>query len=331
MHDPNDPLAILEAAYSVEQAEDTWLEGVLERAGPNLDRGLGIIGYFVDVSTPAEFHAWGLRTYRRDQDAERSVFARWAELTPVALKRHTHLFWPSGLGSRIPPLHVEREAFDQSLDATGFPDVFGVSALDPTGRGCALAVPIPEAAERASRDLDPLLWDRIAAHLATAARLRRRLASADPPAVEAVLEPNGKLQHAEGAAKVRANRDALRDAAVRIDKARSVAARRDALDATRHWQALVAQRWSLVDQFDRDGRRYVVARPNEPNLPENQQLTRREAQVVAAAALGHSNKMIAYELSLSPSTVAACLRRASTKLGVSSRVELILKAASQAR
>ncbi|HSO32434.1 MAG TPA: helix-turn-helix transcriptional regulator [Labilithrix sp.] len=325
-----DPLSILEAAYRVEQPEDPWLRGVLDAARPSLDRGRGVIGYFVDVSTAGDFRAWGLRAVGRDEDAERVQFERWSELTPIALKRHTHLFWPSGFGSQIPPLAVPRKAFDASLVATGFPEVFGISALDATGRGCALAVPYPDGVAGTAPD-PTSLWDRVAAHLSTAARLRVRLESASPPPVEAVLDPGGKVQHAEGDAKQRSTRDALRDAAVRIDRARSRSARDDAMKATELWPALVAKRWSLVDQFDRDGRRYLVARPNEPALPASSQLTAREAQVVAAAALGHSNKMIAYELSVSGSTVAACLSRAARKLGVSSRVELIRLVAQRAQ
>lgn len=52
-------------------------------------------------------------------------------------------------------------------------------------------------------------------------------------------------------------------------------------------------------------------------------LTSREREVVAYAALGHSNKVIAYELGLAESAVAMRLSRAAKKLGVRRRVELI--------
>ena len=40
-------------------------------------------------------------------------------------------------------------------------------------------------------------------------------------------------------------------------------------------------------------------------------------------AQGHANKLIGYELGLSPSTVAMHLSNASAKLGAKSRVELV--------
>ncbi|WP_394847853.1 LuxR C-terminal-related transcriptional regulator [Pendulispora brunnea] len=51
-------------------------------------------------------------------------------------------------------------------------------------------------------------------------------------------------------------------------------------------------------------------------------LTHRERQTVAMAALGHSNKVIADELGLSVSAVSAYLARAARKLRVDSRVDL---------
>ena len=52
-------------------------------------------------------------------------------------------------------------------------------------------------------------------------------------------------------------------------------------------------------------------------------LTKRELQVVLAAAKGKTNKAIATELCLSEHTVKNYLFRAFEKLGVSSRVELL--------
>jgi hypothetical protein len=45
--------------------------------------------------------------------------------------------------------------------------------------------------------------------------------------------------------------------------------------------------------------------------------------VAGFAALGHANKLIAWEMGLAPSTVAAHLATAQRKLGVSSRLELV--------
>lgn len=311
-----DVLDVIEAAYRVDLADGDWLDGVLRAACTSLDGGFGVTGYFVDLSDGG-FRAWQHACVGRDPATDRANFESWRVATPVALQRYSHLARPSGLVTEIPP--PRGESLDPLLEASGFEQVFGVSALDATGRGCALSAP----RTRDATVPDRITWDRVAAHLATALRLRRRLGSG--PREELVVSDSGRVVHAEGEAA--AARDALRAAAIRIDAARTRRARRNQRAATAMWAALVEAKWSVVDRFDRDGRRYYVAWRNEPR-PEAHELTPREAQVAAACGLGHSNKLIAYELGISESTVARCLAAAAKKLGAASRVELVKLAAA---
>ena len=69
--------------------------------------------------------------------------------------------------------------------------------------------------------------------------------------------------------------------------------------ATRRWKPLVASRWALIDEFDTDGRRFVVAVENAPpTCAARRDLSLREHQVMTQAHLGHIDKVIAYELGL---------------------------------
>jgi len=52
-------------------------------------------------------------------------------------------------------------------------------------------------------------------------------------------------------------------------------------------------------------------------------LSRREREAVSRAALGETNKVIAFELGVSASTVGVLLHRAARKLGVRTRAELL--------
>jgi DNA-binding NarL/FixJ family response regulator len=135
-----------------------------------------------------------------------------------------------------------------------------------------------------------------------------------PNRAEAILSPDGKVEHAQGAGEPRAARNALRAALVRIDAARS-----EQVDGERSvdlWRGLVSGRWSLVEHFERDGRRYYLAQKNDPELASDRALTPRERQVLGYAELGNSNKLIGYALGLSSSTVATVLSRAKRKLRV---------------
>ncbi|MBS2011518.1 MAG: helix-turn-helix transcriptional regulator [Deltaproteobacteria bacterium] len=86
---------------------------------------------------------------------------------------------------------------------------------------------------------------------------------------------------------------------------------------------MVREEWSLVDWVDHDGKRFLLAQENRVPVAGRRALTDRERQVVACAAMGHTNKLIAYDLGLSTGTVSVLLLRAAEKLGVSGRVALI--------
>jgi DNA-binding CsgD family transcriptional regulator len=77
-----------------------------------------------------------------------------------------------------------------------------------------------------------------------------------------------------------------------------------------------------VDHFDSDGRRFVIAHRNDPTPPDTRGLTLRERQSLAYAAIGHSNKQIAYELGLAASTVSGHLAQARAKLHLRSLAAL---------
>jgi DNA-binding NarL/FixJ family response regulator len=158
--------------------------------------------------------------------------------------------------------------------------------------------------------------------MASALRLRRRIEQ-EKVEDEAVLSPSGSLLHATGVAKQADARGRLRDAARAMDRARGPLRRNDPQEALELWRALCAGRWSLVDRFESDGRRFLIAHRNQPHLPNLRGLSQREASVAAFAQLGQSNKEIAYTLGLSPSSVATHLSGALRKLGLPSRAALV--------
>lgn len=98
--------------------------------------------------------------------------------------------------------------------------------------------------------------------------------------------------------------------------------RLDPEEALAAWTAMVEGRWTLVDYTDTDGKRAILAHRNVPSV-NVAALAGDEARVATLAALGHSNKYIAYELGFAISTTAAILRRALLKLGLRDRRELV--------
>jgi DNA-binding CsgD family transcriptional regulator len=135
---------------------------------------------------------------------------------------------------------------------------------------------------------------------------------------------DGHIAHAEVGARAAPAREALAFAV----RAREVLRRETPAEPApvlRSWRGLVAARWTLVDHFERGGRRFVLARENAPLGTGPAALSMRERQVASLAALGRSNKLIAYELGLAHSTIRVIVARACAKLEVPSRRALVAR------
>jgi DNA-binding CsgD family transcriptional regulator len=312
-------LEVIEAAYAVDLSEREWLEGILRAAGSEFETGFGSGGYFYDVSVrPIRF--WGLIGPVEAADLQTALDGMDEDYISGFLPLRFLA------ASEIPGIERQRSAREH-MEKYGLGDAILLNALDTSGIAVFLAWLLP--ARQSIDEQRRALWIRASAHIAAGLRLRLRLANArsassSEGAVDAVLTPSGRLEHMEdGAADV--HREALRQAVTSIERSRGSMRRRDPERAVESWRVLVDGRWSLVDQFESDGKRYVVARRNSPRAAGPPSLTDRETQVLAHLALGRPPKIIAYELGLSASTIRVHLTNAAAKLGAKTREDLVAK------
>lgn len=211
------------------------------------------------------------------------------------------------------------EPYASAYGRVGAVDCWALGGASVCGVGVGVGTTLPERGrltKRAGR-----YWTSMATHMTAAVRLRTAMHAP----TEAVLSRDGKVLHAEGIARDEENRESLRRAAKAIDRARRGVD--DAVLAIESCSAMVEGRWTLVDEFESDGRRHLIARVNEPKTPDYAGLSLRERQVVALAMNGRATKQIAYELGIAVPTVASYLRRSIRKLGARSRLELVAKGA----
>jgi DNA-binding CsgD family transcriptional regulator len=306
-------VSIVEAAYAIGDTEEAWLDRLASAAEPDLARGFGTVAYLYDASSdPLRVLSAVTRSPQFSVEMV-SVMASSGNDAYVEATWRSISFGAASSGEGFSEIPAVRDY----MAPLGIHDVLALNAFDPSGVGVWVGAPQPKRTIVSSTETRT--WSRVAAHLATAFRLRR--APRAPAA--AVVSPSGSIKHAEGAAKETAARANLRDAVVAMDRARGPLRRRDPEGALGLWKGLVQAQWSLVDRFESDGKRYVVAVENEPTSRGPEVLAPRERQVVALAALGHSNKLIAYELGLGDSTVRVLLTRAARKVDVATRAELI--------
>ena len=327
-------ITMTEASYDLQVSDADWFRSVMTAGLPLIDHGLGVAGLVgVKPPTPGPINVTEMHVASGPPDFPMRHMAAMSEFPPEQLHAETEHGNVSTMSEQTAANPWMLEVWTRHVDYAK--DGLGVTAMDTDGHGLHLMAPLPEVTKlsRSTRER----WQMLAAHLSAGHRLRRALrarresdqASAAPElplGADAVIDPkNFRLTEAVGTASESDHAEALRDKAVAIDRARGKLRNDNPAEALEIWEALVQGRWSIVDWFDSDSRRYVLAIPNPPDVSDPRGLSEREAQVVAYAQLGESHAVIAYRLGLSRSTVTKALGSAMRKLDVSTQAELVAK------
>jgi serine/threonine-protein kinase len=350
---PGRLLDILDRAYDIHQPTRSWLEGVTDALRPGLEQGGGILAFLLNTRddqrppmqepVPRGIGELWREWFEQMSSMPREILAQARAVPPLLYKSHFTI----AAMANVPAyrMYVEHQ-FRASLlaaprdaeeilardEAQGLPwaECLALHAGGPTGNDLLFVAPCPRRARALPTSTDLDVWGRVTAHLASAHRLHvlvQDLHLGPLQGAEAILSPDGRVESAEGPAQDRSAQLVLREAVHRMDRARTRREGRSPGEAVDLWRALVAGRWSLVDEVDTDGRRFVVARRNDPGASAAV-LSDRERQVAAHLALGHSNTLIAYQLGVARSTVSSCAARLGRKLGATSRRELVARCAT---
>jgi len=336
LRSPESLIALTEAAYDLEVPVADWLTHVLPAALPLFDHGLGFGGIVATKPTTAQTSIVANVHQVHVATGPEGFLTRHYEVAESLPPEQTHrqtqtgAFVLSKLTSR-----AQREEWKNHV-GDGVQDAVGVTAIDTDGLGVQLIAPTPHVATFSRGDRRALKM--IAAHLSAGLRLRRALLEATPTkattcpssdmpgGAEAVIDPQRfEVLEAAGEAKDAVALRRLRDTATCVDRARGRLRLEDPGQALEAWKGLVQGRWSLVDWFDTDDRRYILALVNPPKVSDPRGLTEREKQVLGYAALGESRRHIGYRLGIAPNTAANTLRSAMRKLGIRTQAELVHK------
>ncbi len=308
---------VTRATYDFRDSTEQWARGVQGALQPALDVGQGTLLSLVALP-PGGLAIEHLSSVGASR-LHHAVVRLSAWLAPAKLRESFFNGRFLGTSSRT---YSEGDFARLEARARGgrTKDAAGFCVSDSADYGFMVVSPLPE---RLALPAQPSRAVRlIAQHVATGLRLQRAVSSVglQEPSVEAVFDSRGTVHHAQGMARDRASLERLRSEVAR----RSGGRRTAELDSDEAWSALVAGRWSLVDRFDTDGRRFVVAYRNPEGIVDPRRLTPREECVVTLASLGRSNKEVGAELLISDSTVASLLASAMKKLGLESRTLLPL-------
>jgi DNA-binding CsgD family transcriptional regulator len=339
-----DLIAIVEATYDLAASETQWLQGVADSLQGVLQADDGVLAYHVDVDD--EGHR--IRNAVHSGESSMNMVAQIESMAALLNKRRRG---EAGLLERVKAKlydGVLRQGFRSSADRVlqsefgrvgpnwmytlGAPieDVFAllnqhIDHHGMTGFFGGLTT------KRVFRPAERAMYQMLSAHIKAGLRLRRRMPatpSVQAPEGGAVLSAAGKVLHADGDARDDSARTELCERAGQIDAARTQRSGRDE-DALAVWHGLIDGRWSLVEQFDADGKRFMLAHRNPEDVRDPRGLSMMEVRVVGLAVRGYSDKLIAYHLGIAEGTVSSHLTHAMTKLRISNRVALVRQLGSR--
>ena len=314
-----DASRLLEALYRVDVPDDGWLALVADELRPLLDRhGLGILACLYECRDPTSFTP-GLTLQRDVPGSLRCT----SDLNPVFVANGVlSRSWYHGADlpgwKQIPCVRT------RSLYERGAADQLCLNAVELDGKGCWFGS-FQRSREALSQDGVRLL-SGLGRHLANAHRLRRTYSGSYAGRLEEliVVDAAGHVQHAGPSVQGRAElRGVAQDvlALHEVRKSRRLAA--DPFQTLAEWSGRLGSTWTVFDRVESDGTRLFFLVRNPARKGGTRMLSGRERQVLGLAVRGLSDKVIAHELELRPSTVRVLLRNARRKIGAESRRELL--------
>ena len=255
-------LDAVEAAYDLSGTPSAWLTRVLAA----LDRLPHARGAVACAGWRFDNHAIDDVTLLRGPEGVPEMVRSLHDYVGPEQRQPRYAYAGPGLHSILDALpHLFTAAHQSQLpqlvtdtfSSLGVADFHVLLAHDASMKGCLIGWGVPERSTIDARTSQRLA--SLAVHVTAAHRLL-----AAPTTEEAVLEGD-RVLHAEGAACELDAQEQLRRAARAMDRARLRGTDED--EALELWQGLVAGRWSLVDRFDSDGRRFLVARRSRAPSP----------------------------------------------------------------
>jgi len=320
--DESELVGFLEAVYALDLDDDEWLKealyALLRLCGPDLR----YFGFFYDASDEGNLKIWNETRAQGVAPELESSWQIFRSLCDAPFVRATFRRLFLGSARKMATPHLNPVLADR--EKNGWGDFFFLNGLDPSGVGCLLTLGCREPEFEIS-DEEGAMFRRLAGHLSAAFRCRRRLGPTrtrrGSHGADAVFDTDGRLLQAERS--VRAERKWLAGKALELEAAHVKSKRREGIRALDLWRPISSARWTLVESFEENGRRYIVARENQLEARSFSDLTDRERQIVVHASLGMSNKQIARALGISDATVRVLMARAAKRFGVRSRKELL--------
>lgn len=330
-------LDLVDSAWEVGRARQTWIDGVVDAASAAMPGSKGGGAYhFIVQDGHAVVTGWG------GHPDLAPIPARFhAEVDPGEVLRSLGVLVDGDStsnqtlgapGRPIVDLSADRfrdgvlpEPLSEEYRGFGIEEAMLLIVNDVHGEHFKLVVPFPNRMVRRGkedlRDRSRKLkrqWATVAPHFDRALRVRDAV-TLDGAA--AVLDGEGRGEFF-GVHRTSDRREEILDALARARYYRADLKSDDVEGSMNAWDKLLHGRYSIVRSKQADGKIRFLAVENDSVESRLRRLTPTEMVIVDRVASGESNKVIAIDLDVHPSTVANALTRAMLKLGVRHRGHL---------
>src|ERR1041384_859718 len=186
-----DGISIIESSYHSGGDGEAWLGRICQEI--HGATGAIVFGNFVDAANLGRIRYWAEVSAGLDGKSPLPSMAR--KLNARATRA---LFGAAPrietISERLSRAGIDHRPLMRPLHRFGVRDLIGLMSMGPDGRGWGVGVALPP--ERRIGANERRRWEKIAAHIAAGNRLRRNLMKSLAP--EAVLRPDGRVEHAEG-------------------------------------------------------------------------------------------------------------------------------------
>jgi DNA-binding CsgD family transcriptional regulator len=328
------PDQVLDSTYDLELSNEEWVRGITTALDPMLRAGVGLVASVIGTDERRELevfepidspvvaiddfnNVFGVHEHggtRVCADRFERVFPHDGQLVADIGVGTIGTLAKLGNPKQLRQVNVEP-------DGTSFTDLAFLVVPDPDSQALLSFVarshePVKVTPKARTR------WQSLQRHITAVFRVRQQIAAGcfDEDSA-AFFEPDGDCVSRgptdEGI------RERLRCAIREWETNRSARTQKQRVSVEHYWENVLSGRWALVDRFDSDGRRHIVALPVSKVADSLRGLSRRQRDVMCLLAEGYSNKVIAFELGISESAVSSHLNNIFRKFGIEDRPSAI--------
>lgn len=318
---------LFDCIYDLERSEEEWIKALVCSLGPLIDGGHGAVAH---VMEPREGESPILGLYNADDAIDSLEYYIMCLIDEgVDPGQFLEVFGrpfeggPRGLESVAESMNQSKgyELYCRLFAGEGIVDSLGIIIPRQQKRTMFLVArqnqvrPVPIKVRRR--------WANLQKHITAVNDLRCRIED-DLWDEQTCLWFDEQGEYQSGREQVDVTiRQRLR-AAIRLrDSALSRGKTADVASVEDFYTNVLNGQWALVDHFDSDGKRHVVAIPVAGDSEFLRAFTPRERQILDRLRRGESNKIIGSELGISTGAVASHLHKVYRKLGVQDRASAV--------